>query len=213
MSRTPGAKDKRPRKKREDDNRPWESSPIYQAQMGEVPAEYNSRRIAFQKEIFPVGDLPRNDPEKMVEVMTERFQHYLAMCDKYGMKIGNQAAYFALGIDKQTAWDWVNRPSVNSLLSDFIKKIQYFCATYREGMMEDGKINPVVGIFWSKNYDGLKDQQEVVMTPNNPLGETTDLKTLEQRYLEYADNPMIEQKDHISDLVESGESEKVAERP
>ena len=31
----------------------------------------------------------------------------------------------------------------------------------REQLMSDGKINPVTGIFWQKNWDGLKDQQEV----------------------------------------------------
>ena len=51
--------------------------------------------------------------------------------------------------------------------------------------MEDGKVNPVTGIFWQKNYDGLKDQQEVVLTPNtNPLGEQKDAEALKQKYLE-----------------------------
>ena len=56
---------------------------------------------------------------------------------------------------------------------------------YREGLMEDGKVNPVTGIFWQKNYDGMKDQQEVVLTPNqNPLGEQKDAESLKQKYLE-----------------------------
>ena len=51
--------------------------------------------------------------------------------------------------------------------------------------MEDGKVNPVTGIFWQKNYDGMKDQQEVVLTPNqNPLGEQKDAESLKQKYLE-----------------------------
>ena len=201
MGRPVGSKDKKPRKKRTDDNRPWEHSPIYQGAMTQVPAEYNSRRIAFQREIFPVGDLPRNDPEKMVEIMSERFRHYLEMCDKYEMKIGNQAMYFALGIDKGAAWAWLNNPNTSPVLLDFIKKIQHFCASYREGMMEDGKLNPVTGIFWQKNYDGLKDQQEVVMTPNNPLGDTSDIKTLEQKYKEY-ETVQIDQKDPLPGLPE-----------
>jgi hypothetical protein len=51
--------------------------------------------------------------------------------------------------------------------------------------MEDGKINPVTGIFWQKNYDGMRDQQEVVLTPNtSPLGEQADAEALRQKYLE-----------------------------
>ena len=52
--------------------------------------------------------------------------------------------------------------------------------------MQDGKVNPVTGIFWQKNYDGMKDQTEMVLTPNNPLGEQKDMKALEQKYLESA---------------------------
>ena len=53
--------------------------------------------------------------------------------------------------------------------------------------MEDGKINPVVGIFWQKNYDGMKDQQEVVLTPNaNPLGDAESAERLKEKYLDAA---------------------------
>ena len=35
--------------------------------------------------------------------------------------------------------------------------------------MSDGKINPVTGIFWQKNWDGLKDQQDVVVEPRKQI--------------------------------------------
>ena len=48
-------------------------------------------------------------------------------------------------------------------------------------MVTEGKINPVVYIFRAKNYFGMKDQQEVVLTPNQPLGDAPDQKQLEER--------------------------------
>ena len=45
----------------------------------------------------------------------------------------------------------------------------------------DGRLNPVTLVWWQKNYDGLVDRQEVVLTPNNPLGNITDAKQLENR--------------------------------
>ena len=48
-------------------------------------------------------------------------------------------------------------------------------------MVTEGKINPVVYIFRAKNYFGMKDQQEVVLTPNQPLGDSPDQKKLEER--------------------------------
>ena len=65
--------------------------------------------------------------------------------------------------------------------------------------MEDGKVNPVTGIFWQKNYDGMKDQQEVVLTPNqNVLGDGIDAERLKQKYLEnaeIAERPILGIKD------------------
>ena len=55
--------------------------------------------------------------------------------------------------------------------------------------MQDGKVNPVTGIFWQKNYDGLKDQQEHVITPNNVLGDRPDPVRLQQKYLDSLPDP------------------------
>lgn len=174
MSRTPGAKDKQPRK----------SSPTGEKRgiTAEVEVEegYNTRRIRFMRAIIPTEPLDPND----LEEMERRFEYYLEMCETYDMKIGNQAAYAAIGVDKGTVWDWINRNQANPARSDFFKKVQKICAMYREGLMEDGKVNPVTGIFWQKNYDGMRDQQEVVLTPNNPLGDTRDAESLKQKYLD-----------------------------
>lgn len=131
--------------------------------------------------ILPTEPLNRDD----VEEMERRFARYLEMCAEWDMKVGNQAAYAAIGIDKGDAYEWTNRNLGNPARTAFIKKVQKICAMYREGLMEDGKVNPVTGIFWQKNYDGLKDQQEVVLTPNTtPLGEQKDAEALKQKYLE-----------------------------
>ena len=45
----------------------------------------------------------------------------------------------------------------------------------------DGKINPVTLVWWQKNYDGMVDKQEVVITPKNPLGDMVDPKELEAK--------------------------------
>ena len=181
MGRPVGAKDKQPRKPREDDHRPWEKSPIVKDHNPDLQQGYNTRRIEFMQKILPTEPLDNND----VEEMERRFARYLALCAEWDMKIGNQAAYAAIGINKDLVYEWTVRRQTNPRRTDFIKKVQQFCAMYREGLMEDGKVNPVTGIFWQKNYDGMKDQQEVVLTPNNsPLGDQADAESLKQKYLE-----------------------------
>ena len=178
MARTQGAKDTKPRA------RSAESSNlkgIVADQNPNLPQGYNTRRIAFMQAILPTEPLDHDD----VEEMERRFQNYLVKCAEWDMKIGNQAAYAAIGINKDLVYEWTVRRQTNPRRTEFVKKVQQFCAMYREGLMEDGKVNPVTGIFWQKNYDGMKDQQEVVLTPNaSPLGDRTDAEALKQKYLE-----------------------------
>lgn len=181
MGRPVGAKDTKPRKQREDDHRPWENSPVYKDHNPELPEGYNTRRIMFMQAILPTEPLDHND----VDEMERRFARYLQMCAEWDMKIGNQAAYAAIGLNKDLVYEWTVRRQTNPRRTEFVKKVQQFCATYREGLMEDGKVNPVTGIFWQKNYDGMRDQQEVVLTPNTtPLGDQADAEALKQKYLE-----------------------------
>ena len=53
-----------------------------------------------------------------------------------------------------------------------------------ENYMQNGKINPVAGIFLMKNNMGYQDKQEVVVTPNQQFGEQIPAEKLEQKYLE-----------------------------
>ena len=59
--------------------------------------------------------------------------------------------------------------------------MQRFCGSYRELLGADGKLNPVTLIWWQKNYDGFVDKQELVVTPNNPLGDITSPEEIKKR--------------------------------
>lgn len=50
--------------------------------------------------------------------------------------------------------------------------------------MQNGKINPVAGIFLMKNNMNYTDQQEVVLKPESPLGEAASAEDLRKKYLE-----------------------------
>lgn len=198
MSRTPGAKDKQPRKKAEAGNRPSDKSPIIRDNNPVLPEGYNTQMIMFMREVMPEEPIDIND----VEEMNRRFTRYLDICAKYDKKIGNLAAYAAIGITKEQAKDFEVNSKSNPARAYFIKKVRQFCSMYREGLMQDGKVNPVTGIFWQKNYDGLKDQQEVVVTPNNPLGEMGDTERIKQKYLDAGYNVLPE----VAESAESAES-------
>lgn len=204
--RPKGATDKKPRKKREDGSRPaWSNSPLMQANNPDLPPGYNAKQIQFMLDIMPASKLDLWD----VDEMQRRFVRYLQICAERDIKVGNMAAYFAIGIDKETARDWIKQdPHMRNERTHFIKKVQQICSMSRESLMQDGKVNPVVGIFWQKNYDGLKDQTETVIVPTNPLGDATDSETLKRRYLSQKADPApgIEQKEFFEISAESAES-------
>ena len=203
MARTQGAKDLTPRKKAELGSKPSDSSPVIRDNNPDLPMGYNTRRIQFMQAILPTEPLDIND----VEEMERRFARYLELCALWDMKVGNMAAYAAIGIDKSQAFEWVNRVLGNPERTNFIKKVQKVCAMYREGLMEDGKVNPVTGIFWQKNYDGMRDQQEVVFTPNNPLGDSPSAESMKQRYLENTYGIAESEVPMIAESAESKNSE------
>ena len=211
MGRPKGSRDRKPRRTEgyQESNaknlvKARKNSPITQDQKAEMPEGYNARVTAFMMEIMPKEPLDLHD----VAEMERRFLSYVQKCSEWDMKVGNQAAYMAIGITKQQAWEWENNASRNPARGDFIKKVRQFCGVFREGLMQDGKVNPVTGIFWQKNYDGMKDQTEMVLTPNNPLGEQKDMKALEQKYLESAYDGSEVAEGTFSEIAESPEGQK-----
>ena len=67
---------------------------------------------------------------------------------------------------------------------DLIKKAKEFLASFDAQLVQEGKVNPTTYIFRAKNYFGLKDEVEYVLTPNNPLGEQKDPTEIKKRLIE-----------------------------
>lgn len=140
----------------------------------------NSKYAKLLMEVNSWGDVDVSS----VPALEERMQKYLQFCFDNDLKIGNQMCYLALGISKDDVYNWEHGLSRGKEHCDFIKKIRKLCSGNRELLLQDGKVNPILGIFWQKNYDGMKDTQDIIVTPNNPLGEIQDPATIQQKYIE-----------------------------
>ena len=125
---------------------------------------------------------------KDVEDMRARFYQYLALCESCNMKVGNMNAYSAMGILKQIADDWRDgRHGSTPERKRLIQEVNSVCTGYREQLIGDGQINPVTGIFWQKNYDGLRDIQSHEVAPIDPLGEKRSAKEIAEQYKDIID--------------------------
>jgi len=130
---------------------------------------------------LPVIDI--SDP-KQVE---ERIVWYFTHCAEDDMKPTVSGMALALGVDRKTLYDW-SRGNVRGVThSPIVKKAMDVLSTLWEDYMQNGKINPVSGIFLGKNHFGYTDKQEIVVKPENPLGEQKSPDEIKQRYL--AENP------------------------
>ena len=112
----------------------------------------------------------------------ERLELFFVTCFESGEIPTVESMCLALGYPRQTVWRWeVGDEGSTPVRRDLIKKAKELLASFDAKMVQEGKVNPVTYIFRAKNYFGLQDKQEYVLTPNNPLGDHTDPSDIQKR--------------------------------
>lgn len=124
-------------------------------------------------------------PVKTDADVQQRIYDYFDWCVQTDSKPSVAALATSLGVDRRTLWEWeVGKAHAGTHRAALIKHAKSIMTAMMEEMMLTGKINPVVGIFLMKNNMGYKDQSDVVITPNQPLGEIQDKAVIEAKYAE-----------------------------
>ncbi len=139
----------------------------------------NSKYLNHNLQIASLPSIDTAD-EKQVE---KRIYEYFQICSQNDMKPSMAGLALAIGVSRSTLWEWSVGNVRSSTHFDTIKKAVQMLDAQMVDYMQNGKINPVSGIFLMKNSFGYKDQQEVVVTPNSPLGEQRDPEALRDEYM------------------------------
>lgn len=134
----------------------------------------NARYLRHALEAWGLPPIDISD-NKQVE---ERILWYFNHCIEDDMKPTVLGFANALGIDKHTLWKWWRGGSRAETHSPLIKKTYAILEELWEDYMQNGKINPVTGIFFGKNHFGYQDKADVVVR----LG--ADEATIPQEVLE-----------------------------
>lgn len=136
----------------------------------------------YALDMFHTPDVDLNDSDAVASAIDGYFQY----CIKRGLRPGNLGLYAALGLSKQDVSDALRGAShkLRPSTIDLLKKAKQALATYRELLGSQGKLNPVTLIFWQKNYDGLKDVQDITITPNTGLDQERTADEIAQKVLE-----------------------------
>lgn len=123
---------------------------------------------------------------KNAELVDQRILKYFSICESNDMKPSVAGLALALGVERTTLWKIRTKQTGGypSEVINSIKRAVQIINAMMEDYMQNGKINPVSGIFLMKNNMDYSDKQEVVVTPNNPLGTAESPEKLEERYRE-----------------------------
>ncbi len=115
------------------------------------------------------------------EEVKERTITYLDICEQNDMKPSVAGYALALGIDRVNLWRIVTGVTVKPAeVRNVLKRAYDLLNAQMEDYMQNGKINPVSGIFLMKNAWGYKDKQEIEVSANH--GETESPDQLAAKY-------------------------------
>lgn len=120
---------------------------------------------------------------KSDEELAQRLDEYFQNCVNNAQVPTVEEMALYTGYTLKTLWDWQHGRTrgFSPKTSGIIEKAKEFLKTFDAKMAVAGSLNFLTYCFRAKNYYGMVDKQEVVLTPNNPLGDEPDREALEAR--------------------------------
>ena len=154
----------------------------------------NTKYLALGRELFNLPSIDLKDPKQV----QYRLDEFFAIHERYDMKPTVAGMGMALGLDRRRLWEiktgnfgtQKGLSELPTLTKDSIKKAYEYMELLWENYMQNGKINPVSGIFLGKNNFGYQDKTEYVVTPNVNTDSDYNADDIKKRYL--TDSPTLE---------------------
>ena len=161
----------------------------------------NAKYIGVSLKLFNMSKVDLYNPE----AVQDRLEEYFRIHVEADIKPTVAGMAMALGIDRRRLWEIKSGAMMGghtpydlpTLTLDSIKKAYDFMENLMENYMQNGKINPVSGIFLMKNNFAYLDKVEHVITPNVHNDSDYDAEDIKKRYL--TDSTTIEQLSDGSD--------------
>lgn len=178
------------RKKRKSNNpNAWKSSPVIGMNGYDLKEGDNTKYLNLNMELFNMPDIDMNN----VEEVQNRLSEYFALFAKYDTKPTVSGMAMSLnGMDRRTLWCIAKdlptgssgyKTALPKEVALSIKKAYFLLENLYENYMQNGKINPVAGIFLGKNNYGYMDKTEYVLTPNSNFDDDYSADDIKKRYI------------------------------
>lgn len=149
----------------------------------------NTKYLKKNLHLMALPDIDLHD----VGQVQERIEYYFNfMADNDSKPTVAGLAMALNGMSRRTLWAIVNdqttggagyKTALPQEVANSIKKAHKIMEMLWEDYMQNGKINPVSGIFLGKNNYGYQDKTEYVLTPNANQDNDYDAEDIRKRYL------------------------------
>ena len=126
----------------------------------------NTRFLSHDLKLMRLPAIDVNDNA----ALQDRIETYFEICAEDDIKPSVASFALSLGIGRTTLFAWLNGKLgtvKNPESMNTLKRAYDSINSYYEHMMNNGKINPVAGIFLMKNNLGYKDQTDYVVSAGN----------------------------------------------
>ena len=153
----------------------------------------NTKYLQVSMKLMALPDIDMKDPEQVAK----RLEEYFTIQAEADLKPTVAGLGLALnGMDRRRLWEirtdvQDRNQDLPTPTRDLIKRAYKLMENLWENYMNNGKINPVSGIFLAKNNFGYQDKVEHVLTPNMNNSADYSAEDIRARYL--SDSPTIEQ--------------------
>ena len=148
----------------------------------------NTKYLQVSMKLMTLPDINMKDPDQVAK----RLEEYFSIQAEADLKPTVAGLGLALnGMDRRRLWEIRSGAKLGghteidlpTLTVDYIKRAYNYMEILWENYMQNGKINPVSGIFLGKNNFGYQDKQEYVLTPNSHSDSDYSAEDIRKRYL------------------------------
>lgn len=145
-----------------------EDRALVQQLLGEVLVEYKKPKV-------------KNDEE-----LAQRLDDYFLHCSKTGQIPTIEEMCMCTGYSQSSVWDWETgrTKGFSPQTHEIIKKAKHFLKTFDAKLVIAGKMNFLAYCFRAKNYYGMVDKTEHILTPTQPTVEDYSIDEIKQKYIE-----------------------------
>ncbi len=135
--------------------------------------------VEFARQVTSLGEKAKKGD---AADMKKRFLAYLRLCEKFGVKVGNMAAYAAMGVDHLTVERVLQEAREDDPVRTLFSAVKRYCGLYRETLLEEGGVRESTGLFWQKTFDGVRDRGNEPSSGGRPAAESESPEEIRERY-------------------------------